>query len=191
MRLILILSSLFLAASCSSSTPLRDPAGELFPAVSGESLEGQAMTLPVDLGAKPAILLAGYEMETQFDIDRWILGLTQAGTPVQLLEIPTIPGMFPGLYSGFIDDGMRKGIPEEDWGVVVTVYGGDASKIAELTGTEKGRNARVFLLDEAGRIAWFTDRGYSASQLLELDALARELDIVTAMRAAEKELARQ
>jgi hypothetical protein len=121
------------------------------------------------------VLLIGYKQNAQFDLDRWILGMLQAGTPVRFLEVPTIPGMVPGMISGYIDDGMRSGIPNEDWGVVVTVYGNDASLIADWTGTKDGLNGRIVLLDGDGVARWFHDRGYSGSKVLELDAMVRSL----------------
>ena len=127
------------------------------------------------LQCQPAVLLIGYLQEAQFDIDRWLMGLIQAGTAVPILELPTIPGLAPTIASGWIDDGMRSGIPEEDWAVVVTLYGSAAKPVAELTGTEKGRLARVILLDASGKVAWFHDRGYSASKALELAGLAAAL----------------
>jgi hypothetical protein len=120
-------------------------------------------------------VLVGYLQEAQFDADRWLFGLLQSQTPAQLLELPTIPGLFPRLAAGFIDDGMRSGIPKEDWQTVVTLYGGEAVKVARFTGNEGGRNLRVLLLDHDGVVRWFHDRGFSAAKLLELDAAARAL----------------
>lgn len=161
----------FLAlAACSSTVPNRDPVGEPFPTVNGESLAGEAVTLPDALAGQPAVLLVGYKQETQFDIDRWLLGFAQAGLKAPLLEVPTIPSLGASLASGFIDDGMRAGIPKEDWGVVVTVYGGNARPIVGLTGNENGNNARVMVLDADGTVVWFHDRGYSTTKVLELMA---------------------
>ena len=67
---------------------------------------------------------------------------------------------------------MRSGIPEEDWAVVVTLYGSAARPVTELTGTTNGRLARVMLLDADGAVAWFHDRGYLASRAIELAELA-------------------
>ena len=175
MKTTTLLALLFLSTclACASTLPNQDPTGELLPVVSGEDLDGLAVTLP--RGQEPAILLVGYAQRAQFDIDRWILGLVQAGTPLPVLEVPTIPGMLPGMAAGWIDDGMRSGIPPADWAAVVTLYGDDAKELAALTGTELPNNARVLLVDGAGRIVWFADRGYSATGLLELDAAARAL----------------
>ncbi len=83
--------------------------------------------------------------------------------------------MQPGMAAGWIDDGMRGGIPPQDWASVVTLYGDDAERLAAFTGTELPNNTRVLLVDGAGRVRWFHDRGYGASLLLELDAAARAL----------------
>jgi outer membrane protein assembly factor BamB len=66
---------------------------------------------------------------------------------------------------------MRAGIPHEDWGTVVTLYGAAANALSEFTGTENSQNMRVLALDAQGVVRWSHDRGYSAGKLLELDAL--------------------
>ena len=70
---------------------------------------------------------------------------------------------------GTIDGGMRRGIPEEDWGLVVTVYG-DAEQIARFTGNADSLPGRIVLLDESGEVAFFHDRGYSVGTLRRLQA---------------------
>ena len=170
--LALILSAATMVA-CHSTVPNRVPLQESFPVVRGQSLAGEEVRLP-DLG-KSTLLLVGYAQDSQFDADRWIFGLLQAGFPTRIVELPTIPGLFPRMLSGMIDSGMQSGIPSEDWSSVVTVYGSDARMIVEFTGDEKPRNIRVLLLDSQGHVRWFHDRGFSASKLLELDHLARSL----------------
>ena len=162
-------------ASCSSTIPRRDVLRESFPQVEGESLDGETVALPNDVGGAPTVLLLGYKQNAQFDLDRWMLGLIQARTPVRVLEVPTIPGMVPGMIAGTIDAGMRSGIPAEDWAAVVTLYGKDAARVARWTGTEDGLNGRIVLLDRDGTAVWFHDRGFSPTKLLELDAMARGL----------------
>jgi len=170
----MLVGSLLLGCSSSSITN-RDPVGEAFPTVQGESLDREAIELPTALAGEPAILLVGYLQEAQFDADRWLFGLLQAGTPARIREVPTIPGLVPSAISSTIDNGMRAGIPSEDWGSVVTIYGSDAGKIRAMTGDENGRNMRVILLDRDGQVRWFHDRGFSAGQLIALDKAAREL----------------
>lgn len=187
---LLAIGGLATLPSCSSPIPNRNPIGEAFPQVSGNGLDDTEWTLPDDLAGDPALLLIGYKQGTQFDIDRWALGLSLAGRlnaefggegllgplrfDVRLFEIPTIPGLVPTAFSGWIDDGMRSGIPENLWEAVVTVYGDDA--IVDWTGTEQPRNARVVLLDAQGQAAWFWDQGFSPDALLELGEVLRSLE---------------
>lgn len=169
-----LIALLPLLGGCSTAVPRNEPGDRILPRVEGTSLDGKAVVLPDDLKGAPAILLVGYVQESQFDIDRWILGLKQTQSTVKLLEVPTIRGALTRLASNFIDSGMRRGIPQEDWPAVVTVYR-DAEKIVSLTGNQNPRNARVLLLDKDGTIRWFSDRGYSADQVLELSRKAAEL----------------
>jgi cytochrome oxidase Cu insertion factor (SCO1/SenC/PrrC family) len=85
-------------------------------------------------------------------------------TKVAAYEIPTIQGMLPRMFSGFIDSGMSKGIPKELWKGVVTVYA-DGDKVQRFTGNLTPNNARVMLLNKQGTIVYFYDRGFSVEAL--------------------------
>lgn len=159
----------FSLVSCRTMHERRDPTGETFPAVTGTSLDGKETPLPAAFAGRPVVLLVGYEQSSQFDIDRWLLALSDAGVDVAVREVPTIPGMVPGLFAGFIDGGMRRGIPQEDWGAVVTVYG-DGDRIARFTGNRDGLPGRVLLLDGEGRVVFFHDRGFSPGTFGRLKA---------------------
>ena len=108
-------------------------------------------------------------------LSKKLIPTTLVTIPAAHSAVPTIPGVLPSFASGWIDDGMRSGIPREDWGVVVTLYGDAARPVAELTGTEQGRITRVVVLDATGTIAWFDDEGYSARKALEIAALVTDL----------------
>jgi hypothetical protein len=170
----LLLLALTLSA-CSGTEPGVDVLGLRFPEARGESLAGQPVQLPSDFAGAPVVLLLGYVQNAQFDADRWLYGLLQADPPVRVVEVPTIRGLAAGLAARQIDAGMRSGIPAEDWGSVVTLYGGEAAGIVRLTGNENPRNVRVLLLDGEGYVRWFHDRGFSAGVLLELEQEIRAL----------------
>ena len=171
---LLLLFFLFIASGCSKTITNITPSNKAFPSVKGDSLDGKLVNIPEDLKGAPAILLVGYTQKTQFDIDRWILGLKQIKSQAKILELPTIPGLLPGLAADFISNGMKRGIPREDWPSVVTVFS-DGDKIMNVTGNENPNNARVFLLDNSGNIAWFYDRGYSADQIMNLEESFQKL----------------
>jgi len=170
----------FLAA-CSGPRLVSDPLGQRLPALTGENLAGETLTLPDDLAGRPAVLLVGFEQKAQFDADRWLFGLLQSGTPARLLEVPTIPGLFGRAFGGMIDGGMRSGIPEEDWPSVVTLYGADAQRLEDFTNGDGGRNMHVLAIDPDGFVRWHHARGFSAGALLELDTLVRSWNSATAL----------
>ena len=160
---------------CATTLANRNPIGEAFPSVRGTSLEKERIEIPSTFAGGPAVLLVGYKQSAQFDIDRWLMGLIQAEVNAQIVEIPTIPGLVPSLASRWIDDGMRSGIPREDWGSVITLYGRAAKPVAALTGTANGQRARIIVLDAMGKVVWFDDNGYSARKAIEVSNLVAGL----------------
>jgi hypothetical protein len=162
-----VISTLLLGACGSVVKPATTVTEAPFPQVSGESLTGERVAIPDAYRGKNTLLLIGYTQKAQFDIDRWILGVLQAAIPVEIVEVPTIAGMMPQMVQGFINNGMRSGIPQSDWASVVTVYK-DAAKIVELLGNERPQSAYAVLLNRSGVVVWSSNIGYSASQILTL-----------------------
>lgn len=161
-------------SSCATTYTNRDTLGEIFPSVEGTSLEEEEIKIPEYFKGSSVVLILGYKMDSQFDIDRWLIGLDQTQTDIKVYEIPTIQGLFPRMFSTFIDEGMRSGIPKELWGGVITIYG-DGAELQEFTGNENPNNARVILLDNHGKIFYFHDRGFSVQELNKLRAKIEEL----------------
>jgi len=138
--------------------------GDTMITVSGESLEGDKVNIPGDFSGQSTLLLFGYVQDSQFDIDRWLIGLDMTKTQVAVYEIPTIKEMAPRMFSTFINDGMRKGIPKALWKGVVTIYD-DGEKVQRFTGNKNPNNARVMLINESGVIQYFYDKGFSVEAL--------------------------
>lgn len=164
---IMLITMSLLIFGCSTTYVNRNPAGETFPSVEGRALTEETRKLPDYFSGSNVALLLGYKQDSQFDIDRWLIGLDMTKTNVKVYELPTIQGLFPRMFQTSIDNGMRSGIPKELWGGVITIYGG-GSEVQEFTGNENPNNARVMLLDEEGRVAFFHDRGFSVPALNEL-----------------------
>jgi hypothetical protein len=165
-----IIMLIFIVATfigCATTYTNRNPVGEMFPSISGESLEKKEVDMPDYFEGSQVVLLLGYKQDSQFDIDRWLIGLDMTNTNIKAYELPTIQGMLPRMFSTFIDEGMRSGIPKELWGGVITVYA-DGAELQEFTGNENPNNARVLLLDKNGKIIYFFDRGFSVFALNEL-----------------------
>jgi hypothetical protein len=167
MRIYVLSLMLVMLAGCSSNYVNQNVLEQKFPAVKGQNLEQQSVNIPADFNGKATLLLIGYVQDTQFDIDRWLIGLEMTDTQVDVYEIPTIQGLFPRMFSTMIDNGMRKGIPKELWKGVITVYE-QGEKVQAFTGNINPNNARVLLLDKNGVITYFYDRGFSVAALQEL-----------------------
>jgi hypothetical protein len=140
-----LLLVLLLNSCANYEYPSQVSIGDKMIEATGESLEGKTVVVPQEFSGQETLLLFGYKQDSQFDIDRWLIGLDMTQTKVSAYEIPTIQGMLPRMFSGFIDSGMRKGIPKELWKGVVTVYG-DGDKVQRFTGNLNPNHARVMLL---------------------------------------------
>lgn len=159
--------ALLMLSGCATDYANREPLGKEFPSISGQSLSGQAFSIPGDFNGTETLLLIGYRQKAQFDIDRWMIGLDMTSTDIPIIELPTIQGFFPRLFSSRIDEGMRSGIPENLWKIVITVYE-DGGVVQSFTGNENPNNARVVLLDKSGQVIYFHDAGFSVSALNKL-----------------------
>jgi hypothetical protein len=166
-KYILIILIVFTMIGCATTYTNRNPVGESFPQVSGQTLSEEDVELPQYFSGSKTILLVAYKQDSQFDVDRWLIGLDMTNTKAKVYELPTIQGLFPRMFSGFIDEGMRKGIPKEMWGGVITIYSGGA-EVQEFTGNENPNNARAMVLDKDGVVVYFHDRGFSVAALNEL-----------------------
>ncbi len=170
----ILIAAVVAISGCSTTYERRNPVGERFPTVRAAALDESVVAIPDNFIGKETLLFIGYAMDSQFDIDRWLLGLTQLEVDVAVYELPTIPGLIPGMFGNVINNGMRSGIPQEDWAIVATVYD-DADAIARFLGNETPLPARVVLLDKQGKVAFFHDRGYSTKTLLRLNEQLQEL----------------
>ena len=167
------LSGAIFAMGCASH-PATNPVGQAFPRVEGKSLSGKEVVIPDDFSGQASLIVIGYKQKSQFDIDRWLLGLSTKKLGIPVYEVPSVVGFIPSLFSNGIDDGMRRGIPQEDWSNVVTIYN-DADKVAQFTGNDNGIVGRVVLLDAAGRVQFFHDRGFSVGALERLSQVVADL----------------
>ncbi len=171
--LILIVFSIALQGCASYDYSRTVELGDKMVNATGESLDGKEYEIPKDFSGQLTLLIFGYVQDSQFDIDRWLIGLDMTDTQVPVYEIPTIKGMFPRMFKPFIDEGMRSGIPKEIWKGVITVYE-QGDDIQRFTGNQSPRNSRVMLLDENGRVIYFYDRGFSVNALNELREVISE-----------------
>lgn len=168
----LLIACLILSACATYDYPSQVKIGDPLISFNGQSLEEQPVKFPDDIAGKSTLLIFGFVQDSQFDIDRWLIGLDMTKTDINIIEVPAVKGWYAKFIGSFIDNGMRSGIPKELWRVVVTVYE-DGTLVQEYMGNERPRNARIVLVDKNGIIQHFYDRGFSVNALNELrDAIA-------------------
>ena len=170
MRLLSLLFTVLLLSACSTTYENKDVDGDILPSMLGQTLEKESVEIPTMFESSLTLLLVGYKQNTQFDIDRWLIGLDMTETKVDAYEIPAIQGMFPRMFKTQINNGMRGGIPKELWKGVITLYE-DGEAMQAFTGNENANNARIMLINKQGKILYFYDRGFSVNALNELRSI--------------------
>lgn len=137
------------------------PLGRRFPAAAGSSLAGRRVVIPDDLAGAPALLLVAYRRGTQVDVDRWQTFASDRLPGLYRLEVPVIPNPIYRPLAGWIDGGMRGGVPRDLWDDVVTIYQ-DGTVVRGFLGDHGGLTTHAVLLDHEGVVRWFEAGGLSA-----------------------------
>ncbi len=148
--------------------------GQPFPAVRGESLAGRKVALPDDARGRVTVVIAAFQRQAQGRIDTWARPLLERygdEGAVRYYELPMISGWYSWM-SGFIDGGMRRGVPKPLHDNVVTYYGPLDAYFQAFDVTDKG-DCYLFVLDTAG-IVRHAARG--PADLAGLEALYRAID---------------
>ena len=129
--------------------------GDLLPALRGEFLTGRAVVLPQAAAGRVALLLLGFSYDSRFAVEAWagrFRGQYCTDPRVTFYEIPMIGGLAM-MGKWFIDGGMRRGTPKDDYERVITVYGGtDLWK--QRVAFEDPAVAYLILLDQQGKVVW-------------------------------------
>lgn len=170
MRLFSLLLFTFMISACSSSYPNKNVQGKVLPSMRGETLTEQQVEIPAQFSSPLTLLLIGYKQDSQFDIDRWLIGLDMTATTIDSYEIAAIQGMLPRMFKTQINTGMRKGIPKPLWKGVITLYQ-DGGTMQLFTGNENANNARIMLIDDQGKVLHFYHQGFSVDALNTLRAV--------------------
>ncbi len=150
------------------------PVGRVFPSVWGTALSGEALRLPHDLQGAPALLLVAYRRAAQADVDRWATFLRDTTPALRVLELPVIPAILWRPLQGWIDGGMRGGVPRPQWSNVITVYE-DGATVRAFVGDRGAAVAHAVLLDAGGTVRALETDGFDDDDAARLSATIAEL----------------
>jgi hypothetical protein len=160
-----------------TSTPKRDILlGKAFPELKAQTLSKQAVVFPKDGLGKPTILCLVFDRPAQVLVDTWTVPILKKypNQAVNYYEIPMIKGAW-GIMSGFIDNGMRGGVPKELHGNVATYYGSLSSYKTDLMLEDKN-SCYLFLLDKTGVIQYVAEASADADKLAALYAAIEKMN---------------
>src|SRR4051794_16288764 len=132
--------------------------GERLPELRGEFLTGRKVVLPQAAEGRVALLLLGFTYKSRFAVEGWANRFRtqfQSDPRVTFYEAPMIGGM-ARLAKWFIDSGMRRGTPEQDYEHVITVYR-DVDSWKRRVRFAEPDAAYLILIDRAGKVAWRHD----------------------------------
>jgi ATP10 protein len=139
-----------------------------FPTITSENLNKDPVTLPDDLSGNPALVLVAYKQKQQFNVNTWLdqLGRIEEAIPgVRVIETPTISSKRWGWMAGFIDGGMRSGIPDiEARARTITLYT-DIKAFNQALGIEDVETIYAVLLDEKGQVLTIEPGDFSLEKM--------------------------
>lgn len=164
---------------------VRETDGELvaenplyFPQITAKNLNNEEVTLPDDLAGKPALVLVAFKQRQQVNVNTWLdqLDLIESTIDgVRVIETPTISGKKWGWMAGFIDGGMRSGIPDPQARArTITLYT-DVGTFRQALGLESEDTIYGVLLDEQGEVIEIVEGDFEQSKL---DRLAEAFNIL-------------
>jgi hypothetical protein len=175
MTIALILSLLPLVALAAEATA-EIKIGDRFPKLHGEFLTRRKVVLPQAAEGRVTLLLLGFTYKSRFAVEKWAerFGAEYKSDPrVTFYEAPMIGGV-ARLAKWFIDSGMRRGTPEENYERVVTVYG-RTNTWKQRVGFVEPDTAYLILLDHTGKVAWRHQGGFEDAAFQALSRKTREL----------------
>jgi hypothetical protein len=129
---------------------------ERFPKVEARDLEGRRYVLPDDLPEGRRLVIVPFQQWQQVLVEGWKLAvedLQSANDDLTVWEMPSLSrGYAP--FRGYIDGGMRAGIPDPFVRQHTLTSYADLGALTEALGIQTRRTVYVYLLDAAGRIVW-------------------------------------
>jgi hypothetical protein len=141
-----------------------------FPQLKASNLEKKEFTLPGGLEGKRNLLLVAFQRKQQEQVDTWLREMKrfeELDADFYYYELPTIQS--PNrLVRWFIDNGMRRGIPDRKARArTITLYI-DKRPFLQALGIIDENRIHCFLVDRAGSVLWRTDGSFDEAKATSL-----------------------
>jgi len=167
---------LFTLASANLATPAvaaNEPV--VFPTVEGRDLEMQPKTLPASFAGQRNLVLVAFQRWQQQEVDSWLgsaSAIAAKDPGFRFYEVPTL-GQGYSWMRGFIDGGMRRGVPDPAARArTITLYI-DKVPFRRALGITSEEHITVLLLDERFHVIWRNTGPCDDAKLRELQKVLR------------------
>lgn len=172
MKHILMIGICLMVTACigaGENSRLTSNGSQHFPSLIGIDLQGNQRTLPDAFAGTYNIIAVGFEREHQTPINTWIPtidALLEKDNRLRFYEVPVIYEM-NALMRGWINNGMRSGIPDEIAREhTITVYT-DRESFLSLMNMDAAHNYTL-LVDQSGKILWSAKGAMTDKAIAEL-----------------------
>lgn len=126
----------------------------MFPSVNAQNLLDEPVALPDDLLGAPAVVHVAFFQKQQELVNTWLAEMgriEQAFAGVRVIETPVIKGRW-AMMAGFIDNGMRSGILEQEARARTITLFTDTRDFRAALDLPTDRDVYTLLLDADGRV---------------------------------------
>lgn len=142
----------------------------VFPTVAGRDLEMRERALPAAFEGTRRLVLVAFQRWQQQEVDTWLgpaAKIAAGDADFRYYEVPTL-GRGYSWMRGFIDGGMRRGVPDPAARArTITLYLDKAPFLRELAISDE-KHITVLLLDGHSRIVWRVTGPCDETKLREL-----------------------
>lgn len=140
-----------------------------FPSIEAETLSQKKVVFPEVTQGKYAFILIAFRRQTQEQVDSWLDPFIREfgeNEQVTFYEIPMISNNWKWM-SGWIDSGMRAGVPNYKHDHVATYYG-KLSPYFDFFDIKDKSLCYVFLINKSGGIVWREEGALDSEKYNEL-----------------------
>jgi hypothetical protein len=171
--IVLLSAGLFLSVTKNNAQVV----GKMFPAISGEALDGKNVTLPDAAKGKYTLIGMAQSTDAEGDLQSWIdpiyqkyiakTGLLDVAEDINVYFIP----MFTGSNLLFFDKAKKqmKETTQDDLKPNVIFYKGETGTYVKELMIDKKDTPYIFLLDATGKIVYATSGNWTEQKMDAID----------------------
>lgn len=142
-----------------------------FPALQARNLEGVVHDLPDVFAGDPSVVVVAFERHQQREVDTWapwLSGLRDRLPGLEVYELPAIKRRWLPAR-GFIDAGMRAGIPDLDTRQRTLTAYTDVGALTRALRIDSTSTIALFVVARSGKIVWSGRGAYESDAAADLE----------------------